>query len=264
MIKSYDELTFADDFLFCKILYDNKELCKELLSLILGRKVRDITYASKQESIEITSNSKGVRLDVYLEDDIYTVYDIEMQTTISYNLPKRTRYYQGMIDLNLLSRGLDYDSLRTSYIIFICLKDPFGVGKAKYTFTNRCKEFPSLELGDDTTKIFLNANGDLSDSSDELINFMNYLSKKEVRGTLMKKLDKEVQKAKLHDAWKVEYMSIYARDRDKFIEGRAEGHAEGRNVLFNAIIKLRSGTTKEELLSNGYDEDTVDMALKLI
>ncbi len=95
-IKEYDELLFTDDFLFCKVLENNEDLCKELLELILGKKIRRVNYLAKQKVIDITSDGKGVRLDVYLEDDENTVFDIEMQTTTSRYLPKRTRYYQGM------------------------------------------------------------------------------------------------------------------------------------------------------------------------
>ena len=53
-------------------------------------------------------------------------YDIEMQNTRKYNLRKRTRYYQGMIDLNILSKGSNYNALKETYIIFICTFDEFG------------------------------------------------------------------------------------------------------------------------------------------
>ena len=107
-MKDYNELDFTNDFLFCKILENNEELCKELLELILGKKVKKIVYLHKQEVIDITSDGKGIRLDVYLEDDENTVYDIEMQAVLYGNLPKRSRYYQGMIDLNLIQKGDDY------------------------------------------------------------------------------------------------------------------------------------------------------------
>lgn len=111
-MKKYEELTFTDDFMFCKILTNNPELCHELLELILGRKVGAFTRLDKQKPIEITADGKGVRFDVYSEDDSENVYDCEMQTSSDRNLPKRTRYYQGMIDLNLIERGADYEKLK--------------------------------------------------------------------------------------------------------------------------------------------------------
>lgn len=49
-----------------------------------------------------------MRFDVYLEDNTNSVYDIEMQTTLQKDLGKRTRYYQGMIDLNLIEKDIHY------------------------------------------------------------------------------------------------------------------------------------------------------------
>ena len=55
--------------------------------------------------------------DVYVKDDKETVYNIEMQTTSAGELPKRSRYYQGMIDLQLLDKNESYKKLNKSYII---------------------------------------------------------------------------------------------------------------------------------------------------
>ena len=55
--------------------------------------------------MKLLYDSKGIRLDVYVEDDKETIYNIEMQTSSNKNLPKRTRYYRGMIDLNILQTG---------------------------------------------------------------------------------------------------------------------------------------------------------------
>ena len=143
--KTFDELTFTDDFMFCKTLQNNEDLCKELLELILGKKIKQIAYPENQKAIEITSDGKGIRLDIYVEDEDETVYDVEMQAVESRNLPKRSRYYQGMIDLNLIERGADYQELKKSYVIFICLNDYFGKGLHKYSFLGLCKEMPELQ-----------------------------------------------------------------------------------------------------------------------
>lgn len=84
---TYRELKFSDDFMFCKVLQNEPELCKELVELIIDRKIGRIITDESQQSIKITADGKGVRLDVYLEDDKDTVYDIEMQTANPSNLP---------------------------------------------------------------------------------------------------------------------------------------------------------------------------------
>ena len=173
--KRYEDLTFTDDFMFCKVLSNNEDICKELLELILGIRITKIVVIHKQQEISITADAKSVRLDVYVEDDANSVYDIEMETTKKKNLPKRSRYYQGMIDLNIIERGDKYDKLKKSFVIFLCLKDPFNKGLHVYTFENTCKEAPDLLLGDETTKVFINAAGTADDISDEMTEFLRYL-----------------------------------------------------------------------------------------
>ena len=76
--KSYDELTFTDDFMFCKVLVSNLELCRQLLELILGIKIREVRLSEAQKSIALTYDGHGVRFDVYVEDDENTIFDIEI------------------------------------------------------------------------------------------------------------------------------------------------------------------------------------------
>ena len=115
MAKKFEELTISDDFMFCVVM-QNSRFCKKFLETILGVKIARIEYPDAQKTINITPDAKSVRLDVYLEDDQDTVYDIEMQNAPKPNLPKRMRYYQGMMDLNLLNKGEDYTELKKSYV----------------------------------------------------------------------------------------------------------------------------------------------------
>ncbi|MGN0484705.1 MAG: Rpn family recombination-promoting nuclease/putative transposase, partial [Lachnospiraceae bacterium] len=154
--KKYEELTITDDFMFCKIMTTHPRLCKHLLEMILKVKIKEIQFSESQKTIDLTADSKSVRLDVYVDDEKGTVYDIEMQTSSNFNLPKRSRYYQGMLDLNLLEKGVDYRQLPKTFVIFICTFDPFGKQLPIYTFSNRCHESDGLELGDETQKVFLN------------------------------------------------------------------------------------------------------------
>ena len=224
--KRYEELTFTDDFMFCKVLANNEELCKELLELILGIKIRKVVVLNRQQAIEITADAKGVRLDVYVEDDENSVYDIEMEATKRIHLPKRSRYYQAMIDLNIIERGEKYDKLKKSFVIFICLKDPFDRGMHLYSFENRCKEIPELLLGDETIKVFVNAAGTANDVSPEMADFLKYLVEGVGDSPLVNKIDAAVQNARAHAEWRSEYMSLLLRDLEMKEEGREEGRLQ--------------------------------------
>ena len=226
--KRYEDLTFTDDFMFCKVLSNNEELCKELLELILGIKIRKIVVINKQQEISITADAKSVRLDVYVEDDEDSVYDIEMETTKKKNVPKRSRYYQGMIDLNIIERGDNYDELKKSFVIFICMKDPFGQGLHVYTFENRCKELPDLVLGDGTAKVFINVAGTADDVSEEMADFLRYLREGAGNSSFVEKLDDAVQKARDHVEWRSEQTSLQLKFYDIWDEAREEGLEAGR------------------------------------
>lgn len=252
-MKKYEELTFTDDFMFCKILTNNPELCHELLELILGRKVGAFTRLDKQKPIEITADGKGVRFDVYSEDDSNTVYDCEMQTTDNRNLPKRTRYYQGMIDLSLIERGADYNKLKRSYIIFICPFDEFKLGLHKYTFQNRCNEQPELVLGDESTKIFLCAGGDANDVSDDMKEFLEWLTTgKTGQCELVNNLDHAIQKARDHEEWRLEYMTLLMRDQEMMKKGRNEAIF---SFVQDGIISLKTGADRANLSVQKFEEE---------
>ena len=88
---------------------------------------------SQEEAINIDFDSKGVRLDVYAKDaDGLKVYNIELQASDTKELPERSRYYQGVVDVDLLKSGQRYKDLKTSFIIFICVDDIFKNGLPKY------------------------------------------------------------------------------------------------------------------------------------
>ena len=153
-IKDWEEVTIQDNFLFQKVMR-NKRLCQHLIEKILQIKIADITYPDTEKTIDIRLDSKSVRLDVYVKDDTGRGFNIEMQCSDdqSGGLAKRTRYYQSMIDMDMLKKGEVYNQLRPSYIIFICTFDAFDEGLPMYTFRNRCVEKDGLELGDEATKI---------------------------------------------------------------------------------------------------------------
>lgn len=127
-IKPYDELTIQDNFIFQKVMR-NKRICKQTIERLLDIDIKDISYPEEEKSINVRLDSKSIRLDVYVNDDKGTVFNIEMQTTKDMDeLVKRARYYQGLIDIDNIEKGQNYSALHDTYIIFICT---FGVFTGK-------------------------------------------------------------------------------------------------------------------------------------
>jgi predicted transposase/invertase (TIGR01784 family) len=145
------------------------------------------------------------------------------------SIAKRSRYSQGMIDLNLLERGAHYNELNRSYVIYICrfnlLED---IGLHKYSFLNLCRENPQIELGDETEKIFLCAKGTVNDVSEKLQAFLDYIAFGTPSDGFTNELENEVKKARDHIKWRTEYMTFLEQLERERNEGRAEGRAEER------------------------------------
>ena len=214
-MKNYSDLTFTDDFLFCKILSTDKDLCKELLELILGISIERIEVSEAQEAVDIKCDSKGIRLDIYAVDELGNIYDIEMQTTSKKDIPKRTRYYQGMIDMNLIRKGGKVKDLKKTYVIFICPFDPFKKGLPVYTFRNTCMEDPSIFLGDEAEKVVINASGDRTNLSDDMRAFLEFIKNGTSSSELTGKLREAVDDAKEHKEWEVSYMTLFMKIQEE-------------------------------------------------
>ncbi len=214
-------------------LENNEDLSKELLELILDVRVRKVVCVSRQKPIDITTDGKGVRFDVYVEDKANTVYDIEMQAVLKKDIPKRSRYYQGMIDLNLIEKGAKYSDLKRSFVIFICLTDPFKRNLPVYRFANRCDKLSELELNDEAYKVFVNAACTTEDISVELKAFFEYLCKGKVQSEFVRRIESQVDKARKHEEWRIEYMTLFMRDMEKKEEGMLE---KGMICYLNALL----------------------------
>ena len=226
-MKKYEELDITDPFIFAKVMSE-KELCKPLLENILNIKIRDIVYVDYEETIQMTAKSKGIRLDIYVEDDNNTVFNLEMQTTTYKELPKRSRYYQGIIDLNMIEKGESYDILKESYVIFICTFDFFEKGRSVYEFENVCLEDSEIKLNDGTHKIFLNTKGAKSDINKELKSLLEYFDGSEPESELTRRIDRKVIAARKNERWRREYMSLQMEMNLKYREGLKAGEEKGR------------------------------------
>lgn len=252
--KSFEELEFTDDFLFAQIMRGTPELCRELLQHILGIAISEIRYLKTQETIDSYLDAKAVRLDVVARDGS-VVYNVEMQTAAQKNLARRSRYYQSQLDTDMLQKGEEYDNLPDSYIIFLCTFDPYAEGRCIYRFHNVCKDDMTLELGDGTTKVFINSKGtdNVGDPLKELFSYMNNPKRCNPQQKLTKMIAEQVEKAKLNAEWRQMYMK-YQMDLS---EARKEG--EKNRSRKTALEMLKNGEPRERiLLYSGLTEEELE------
>ena len=158
------------------------------------------------------------------------------------NLPKRSRFYQSMIDSKLLEPGeKDFNKMNDVYIILIAPFDLFGEGKYMYTFQMTCQESFSVLLNDGATRIFLNPHGtNPEDVSPELVELLHYIENttQEVADSCtsprIHKMQERICSIKSSEEVSVKYMQRWEEtemEKDK-------ARAEGRNSIAKLMDKL--------------------------
>ncbi len=124
-------------------------------------------------AIDPSIEGRGVRLDAYVKGEGRAF--IEMQAQTEYYLGCRLRYYQSVIDSDLLHKGDDYEDLPRSYIIFLCVHDSFGCGLPVYTIEPRCLENNDCQLDTRCTWIVLNGSAWVKEDDEKLRSLLQYI-----------------------------------------------------------------------------------------
>ncbi|MGM9529205.1 MAG: Rpn family recombination-promoting nuclease/putative transposase [Phascolarctobacterium sp.] len=257
----FEDLTIQSNFMF-KHVMGNKDLCQRFISNVMKCDVVDLEYIDTEKELEPYFDSKCVRLDVIVVDKNNNRYNLEMQvrnvigkeTKLSL-LPKRARYYQSVMDMDMLQKGQTYDKLSPLVLVFVCAFDLFNEGRYVYTFKSRCLENLQLELANDVTTIFLNANGVAGDVTPQMVNFLEYVKTQVPNDAYTRELEAEVVRLKLDKEVRRKYMVLQAELRDTeiiaFEAGEAKGLAKGLAAGEAQGEAKKSRETAIEMLKDG-------------
>lgn len=224
-IKPLSEQTLMNNYVFSMVMREPRRI-KPLLEYILGKKIKKIRMVEPEKTMKEKFEAKGIRLDLYVEDEDGVVYDVEVQTTDQKNLPRRMRYYQGMLDIAFFPAGADYNQMRKSYVIFLCNFDPYGEERYIYTFQNRCDQNNEILFGDDAIKVVVNTKGKKGDISPELKEAIIYLDREEVTGPYSQELDDAVNELKSNEERGQEYMMLMTYGAEQKAAGKYIGFVE--------------------------------------
>ena len=254
-IKPVEELKFTDDFMFCHVM-KSPEICKGVIERLLGIKVEKIEYPELQKEIRPYYSAHGIRMDVYVKDSD-RIFDIEMQTSLPKDLPRRMRYYQSMIDIDTLMKGSEYVTLKESYVIFLCTKDPFGLNLPVYTFKTACKEAKDFALDDGINKVFFNASAFDSEKNLEIKGFLGYLCSGKPSDNFTKNLEQRVERLKSNEIFRSDYMMDALPLFDARQAGLEEGIALGEKRGLLAGERKKAIETAKKMLENKITTDLI-------
>lgn len=269
--RPLEELNLMDNFLFQTIVTqgeDGEEFCRILLSTFLGKSIRNVRVVAQQSILGFDTDRHGIRMDAYVENIpdeeelpgcdmadakiIPDIYDIEPNNDYEKDtLPKRMRYYHGLIDTKHLNAGVDYEQLPRVSIIVILPYDPFGQKRMVYTIKNQCVEDPSVSYEDGARKIFLYTKGTEGNPSQSLRDMLKYMEDTRLENVTnedIHRIHEFVEKAKHRKEVGINYMKMWEErrliQREALAEGRAEGRAESIGVVIETCQDLHE--TKED------------------
>lgn len=184
--------------------------------------------------------------DAQIKPDIY---DIEPNKTYEKNsLPKRMRYYHGLIDTKLLETGMNYEYLPNVAIIVILPYDPFGRNRMVYTIFNQCAEDVSIPYDDGAKKIFLYTKGIEGNSSQSLHDMLKYMentTEENITNSDIKTIHQIVKKVKSRKEVGINYMKSWELERMYREEGRQAGVEQGEAGII--INMYKNGFTAEQI-----------------
>lgn len=244
--EKWEQATLADNFIFCKVMTANPDLCKELLELLLNIKIERIEIPVAERSFKVDYDSKGIRFDVYVKDGTGRCFDIEIQTTNRTNLAKRARYYQGLMDVDSLVSGADYSELNESYVIFLCMEDAFGNGLPVYDFHQVCKQNSDILFNDGTHKVFFNASKYDKMPTKGLREFFKFLNGLNAASDFTDQLEQKVRYAKTNAQWRHRFMTWEQEMRIQ-VKEKSEALAKiiAKEMVEDRVNAMRADIEKE-------------------
>ena len=237
--KELRDLNLMDRFLFSEAMED-REFAEDVLSIILGEEIYLKNPPQAEKELRNSTLNKTIKLDVWADDVYGRLYDTEVQNKNTKNIPRRSRYYQGFIDCNLLESGdIEYNGLNDTEIIMIAPFDLFGAGRYLYRFRPVCIDDKEIVLEDGTERIFLNTRGtDTENITPELKSLLEFFESTTEETAQRSECDRiqsmyrKIDKIKSNGEIGVKYMGrweeIELEKQDARIEGREEGRVEGR------------------------------------
>lgn len=255
------QFNLCDFALFLSVM-KNPRAYRNVVSIIMEEPDIQIDEVKVEQVILNKIGKRAIRLDAWAKSSDNRQFNMEMQNdSKSDDVRKRSRFYQGLIDVPILKSGKStkYKQLPSTVIIFITQDDIFGRDLAKYTFTEQCEEIEDLKLDDGTTKIFLNMTS--KNGTPELVSMLQYMKDTNIdnpeiitKDSRILELDEIVNEVRESEEWEVVRMNILEIGKEIGKEIEKE-----RGVKSVVELCKEFGVSKEETIIKVIDKFEIDL-----
>lgn len=252
------DLTIMSD-VFMRNVFKKRECTEYVLQVIMGKKNLRIIDQVLQKDYKNLQGRSAI-LDCVVRDSDGKQMDVEIQQDNEGASPKRARYHSGLMDMNILNPGQDFDELPESYVIFITRDDALGYGLPIYHI-HRTIEEVSENFKDEAHIIYVNSE---KQDDTELGHLMHDLHCKNAEDMHSKILADRVYELKETQKG-VEFMcremeQIYSEGIEN---GEKLGIAKGEKLGIEKGERKKAKETALSLAEMGLSVDKIAQAVKI-
>ena len=125
--------------IFMRNVFKKRECLEYVLQVIMEKQDLYVIDQVIQKDYKNLQGRSAV-MDCVARDSTGKQFDVEIQQDNEGASPKRARYHSGLMDMNTLNPGQDFEKLPESYVIFITRDDILGYGLPIYHIDRQIKE----------------------------------------------------------------------------------------------------------------------------
>ena len=125
--------------IFMRNVFKQRECLEYVLQVIMEKQDLKVIEQIIQKDYKNLQGRSAI-MDCVARDSEGKQFDVEIQQDNEGASPKRARYHSGLMDMNTLNPGQDFDELPESYVIFITRDDILGYGFPIYHIDRHIKE----------------------------------------------------------------------------------------------------------------------------
>ena len=125
--------------IFMRNVFKQRECLEYVLQVIMEKQDLRVIDQIIQKDYKNLQGRSAI-MDCVARDSEGKQFDVEIQQDNEGASPKRARYHSGLMDMNTLNPGQDFDELPESYVIFITRDDILGYGFPIYHIDRHIQE----------------------------------------------------------------------------------------------------------------------------
>ena len=125
--------------IFMRNVFKQRECLEYVLQVIMEKQDLRVIDQIIQKDYKNLQGRSAI-MDCVARDSEGKQFDVEIQQDNEGASPKRARYHSGLMDMNTLNPGQDFDELPESYVIFITRDDILGYDFPIYHIDRHIKE----------------------------------------------------------------------------------------------------------------------------